>query len=219
MFVTFEGVEGSGKTTQMAKTRRYFEDRGFSCVTTREPGDTDIGKKIRKILLDPENRDLVPHAELFLYAADRVQHIQQRILPALENGSVVICDRFADATTVYQGYARGIDLRLISDIHRIVLDDLKPDITFLFDIDPAAGLERAMKALESGGRSADESRFEQEHLAFHEKVRSGYLALAEKEPERIVIIDASPGPDEVFKQIKNCLDSRFLSDDSNKVLS
>lgn len=209
MFITFEGIEGSGKTTQMENTRRYLEGLGRACVTTREPGDTQIGRQIRKILLDPENRDLVPQAELFLYAADRVQHIHERILPALQCGHVVICDRFSDATTVYQGYARGIDLGLIHDIHRKVLNDLKPDITFLFDLDPVVGLERAWKDLTGGERSDDESRFERETLSFHEKVRNGYLALGEKEPERIVIIDASLSPEEVFQQIRTHLARRF----------
>lgn len=209
MFITFEGIEGSGKTTQIENTRCYLEGHGKSCVTTREPGDTPIGRQIRKILLDPENRDLVPHAELFLYAADRVQHIQERILPALENGQVVISDRFSDATTVYQGYARGIDLGLIHDIHLKVLNGLKPDITFLFDLDPAVGLERAWAALDGGKRSDDESRFERETLDFHEKVRNGYLALAEKEPDRIVMIDASLSRELVFQQITSHLARRF----------
>jgi len=209
MFITFEGIEGSGKTTQIENTRRYLEGHGKKCVTTREPGDTRIGRQIRKILLDPENRSLVPHAELFLYAADRVQHIQERILPALEKGQVVISDRFSDATTVYQGYARGIDLGLIHDIHLKVLNGLTPDITFLFDLDPAVGLERAWAALDGGGRSADESRFERETLDFHQKVRNGYLALAEKEPDRIVMIDASLSVELVFQQITSHLARRF----------
>ncbi len=211
MFITFEGIEGSGKTTQMGNTRRYLESHGNTCVTTREPGDTRIGRQIRKILLDPENRDLVPQAELFLYAADRAQHIRERIIPALNAGHVVICDRFSDATTVYQGYARGIDLDLIHDINQRVLGNLKPDITFLFDLDPADGLKRAWTDLDGGGRSSDESRFELENLAFHEKVRNGYLSLAEKEPERIIVIDASLSENEVFNQICMNLASRFLS--------
>jgi dTMP kinase len=209
MFITFEGIEGSGKTTQMVNIRRYLESHGKTCVTTREPGDTRIGAQIRKILLDPENRDLVPQAELFLYAADRAQHIRERILPALEAGHVVICDRFFDATTVYQGYARGLDLDLINDIHKRVLGNLKPDITFLFDLDPDVGLKRAWAAIDGGGRSSDETRFEQETLAFHEKVRNGYLDIAQKEPERIVLLDASISQDEVFEQIRRTLALRF----------
>lgn len=209
MLITFEGIEGSGKTTQMGNTRRYLESHGKTCVTTREPGDTRIGSQIRKILLDPENRDLVPQAELFLYAADRAQHIHERILPALGAGHVVICDRFYDATTVYQGYARGLDLKLIGDIHQKVLGNLKPDLTFLFDLDPALGLKRAWAAIDGGGRLSDETRFEQETLAFHEKVRNGYLEIAKKEPDRIVMLDASLSQEKVFEQIQRTLTLRF----------
>lgn len=209
MFITFEGIEGSGKTTQLAHTVRFLEDMGKPCVVTREPGDTRIGKKIRQILLDPENRDLVPQAELFLYAADRAQHIQERILPALQSGKAVICDRFYDATTVYQGYARGIDLALIETIHTQVLGKLKPDITLLFDLDPKIGLKRAWKEIDKGGRSGAETRFEHETITFHEKVRKGYLALADKEPGRIKVIDASLSEDDVRQQIARLLTDRF----------
>ncbi len=209
MFITFEGIEGSGKTTQMEHTRRYLEACGKPCVTTREPGDTRIGRQIRKILLDPENRDLAPEAELFLYAADRAQHIRERIRPALEAGHAVISDRFSDATTVYQGHARGLDLSMIRDIHTQVLEGLTPDITFLFDLDPVVGLERAWAAIDGGKRPTGESRFEQETLAFHEKVRKGYLILAEEYPERIVIIDASVSEALVFEQIRSTLERRF----------
>jgi dTMP kinase len=210
MFITFEGIEGSGKTTQINHAVSYLEHKGKSCMVTREPGDTRIGKKIRQILLDPVNKDLVPQAELFLYAADRAQHIRERIFPALENGQAVICDRFFDATTAYQGYARGLDLTVIENIHRQVLGDLKPDLTILFDLDPQIGLERAWKELDRGGRSGDESRFEHEALDFHTRVRNGYLALAGKEPERITIIDASRSEDEVRRHIANIIESRFL---------
>lgn len=209
MFITFEGIEGSGKTTQMENTRLYLEACGRTCVTTREPGDTRIGRQIRKILLDPENKDLVPQAELFLYAADRAQHIRERIRPALEAGHAVISDRFSDATTVYQGYARGLDLSMIRDIHAQVLQGLIPDMTFLFDLDPSVGLERAWAAIDGGNRSTGESRFEQETLAFHEKVRRGYLLLAEENPERMVIVDASLAADQVFEQIRSSLIHRF----------
>lgn len=209
MFITFEGIEGSGKTTQLIHTIQLLEERGISCVMTREPGDTRIGKKIRQILLDPENIDLAPQAELFLYAADRAQHIQERVLPALQSGKTVICDRFYDATTVYQGYARGIDLELIDTIHAQVLGSLRPDITILFDLDPRIGLKRAWKEIDKGGRSGAETRFEHEALAFHDKVRSGYLELAKKEPDRIKIIDASLSESEVRKQIVGILTDRF----------
>ena len=146
---------------------------------------------------------------MFLYAADRAQHIRERIIPALDAGHAVLCDRFADATTAYQGYARGIDLDLIRDIHRQVLGDLRPDITLLFDLDPEIGLGRAWKDITGGERSGNETRFEHETLVFHKKVRNGYLDLARKEPERIMIVDASLTADRVFEQIKQILSVRF----------
>ncbi|GAB6096188.1 dTMP kinase [Desulfatiferula olefinivorans] len=209
MFITFEGIEGSGKTTQIGNTVRFLEGQGMSCLVTREPGDTRIGKKIRQILLDPENRELEPQAELFLYAADRAQHLRERILPALSAGRAVVCDRFFDATTAYQGYARGIDLSMIEGIHRQVLGDLRPDLTVLFDLDPRIGLDRAWKEIDCGGRSGDETRFEHETLAFHERVRQGYLELAAREPSRITVIDASQSEEAVRQAIIRILVSRF----------
>ncbi len=201
MFITFEGIEGSGKTTQIKQILNYLRGKGYNCIGTREPGDTVVGQKIRSILLNPDHSDLVPQAELFLYAADRAQHIRERIMPALTDGKVVVCDRFSDATTAYQGYARGLDLSLIEKINTIVLGELKPDITFLFDLSPEVGLKRAWKQIDGGSRSGAETRFEKEKLSFHEKVRQGYLKLAEHEPERIMIIDASKNEDEVRQQI------------------
>lgn len=210
MFITFEGIEGSGKTTQINHVVDFFKSLGRECITTREPGDTSIGKKIRAILLDPKNRELVPQAELFLYAADRAQHISERIIPALEAGNVVVCDRFFDATTAYQGYARGLDLSLIKQINSQVLGDLKPDLTVLFDLSPEIGLERAWKAINSGDRSGLETRFENEKIAFHEQVRQGYLELAKKESQRIFLIDASKSEDEVRTQIIKIIKNKLF---------
>lgn len=209
MFITFEGIEGSGKTTQINHTLNYLTSKGYDTVSTREPGDTRIGKKIRSILLDPENKDLVSQAELFLYAADRAQHIAERILPSLAEGKIVVCDRFFDATSAYQGYARGLDLNVIEEIHRLVLDGLKPDLTILFDLDPKTGLERAWKAIENGNRTDAETRFENEKLAFHEAVRAGYLLLAKKEPERIHVIDASKDENAVRLDIEKIIESKL----------
>jgi dTMP kinase len=209
MFITFEGIEGSGKTTQIRRVCRYLESKGRNCLSTREPGDTKIGRKIRQILLDPDNGEMVPQAELFLYAADRAQHIRERIIPALDEGKTVICDRFSDATTVYQGYARGIDLALVRDINRQVLGSLKPDLTLLFDLDPETGLQRAWKDIDGGERSGGESRFEREALVFHQKVRNGYLEISRMEPERIVVVDASLNEDDVFEHIRRILADRF----------
>lgn len=203
MFITLAGIEGAGKTTQTKNIAGFLDEIKQPYILTREPGGTDIGKKIRSILLDPDSTGLSSKAELLLYAADRAHHIESVILPALRSGMYVVCDRFMDCTTAFQGYGRGIDLSLIERIHDLVLSGLKPDITFLLDIDPESGLKRALSDIKSGERSEKESRFEQEALEFHKKVREGYLALAEKEPERFVIVDASMNADEIKKTIKN----------------
>jgi dTMP kinase len=205
MFITLEGIEGSGKTTQMQQLRNFFDKRGHSCMLTREPGGTDLGKRIRAILLDPASTDLVPKAELLLYMADRAQHIQSLIKPCLAEGKVVLCDRYFDATIVYQGFARGLDSGFIEDLHRLVFDDLKPDITFLLDLEPRIGLARAWKQLESGSRAGVESRFEEETISFHEKVRAGYLQLARHQPKRIRIVDGSRDEKQVQSEIRNAL--------------
>jgi dTMP kinase len=202
MFITLEGIEGAGKTSQLDGIVSFFNGRGIECVTTREPGGTEIGAQIRQILLNPENQDLDANAELLLYVADRVQHIKSVIEPQLKEGRAVLCDRFWDATMVYQGYARGLDKNLIRDLHRLVCGDLKPCLTLLFDLDPGVGLARAWREIDKGGRTDRESRFEKEELAFHEKVRQGYLDLAHKEPERIKIIHAGEEPQRVTAEIE-----------------
>jgi dTMP kinase len=190
MFISLEGIEGAGKTTQLKNIVAYLQGRGYECVTTREPGGTDIGARIRGILLDPANQDLDAVAELLLYVADRVQHLRTFIRPHLTAGRVVLCDRYFDATLVYQGYARGVDKTLIRRLHQLVCDNLQPDITLLFDLDPSVGLGRAWDQIQNGARTQLETRFEQEKLAFHQKVREGYLDLARMEPGRFRVIDA-----------------------------
>jgi dTMP kinase len=190
MFITFEGIEGSGKTTQIEYLAEYFSRRGIACVTTREPGGTAIGRKIRAILLDPEHRDLDPRSELLLYIADRVQHIQTLIRPALAQSRVVLCDRYLDATVAYQGYARGLGVDFIYQFHEMLSSRLTPTVTFLLDLPPEVGLARAWRQLEDGSRSEGERRFEEETLAFHQRVRAGYLELARREPRRIHVVDA-----------------------------
>ena len=206
MFITLEGIEGSGKSTQILHVFNFLNKLGLKCVMTREPGGTRIGRKIRSILLDPESSAMNPAAELLLYTADRVQHIQEIILPMIEGGSIVICDRYFDATLAYQGVARGLDMSLIQDLHKLICRNLKPDLTFLLDLTPDTGLLRAWKQLKSGSRMDTESRFEKETLAFHERVRAGYLGIAEKEPERFRIIDASQSEDQVQAQITRVLE-------------
>ena len=206
MFITLEGIEGSGKSTQILHIFNFINQLGRKCVMTREPGGTRIGRKIRSILLDPESAAMNPAAELLLYTADRVQHIQEIILPMIEGGCIVICDRYFDATLAYQGVARGLDMTLILDLHKLICRNLKPDLTFLLDLPPDTGLLRAWKQLESGSRMDTESRFENETLAFHERVRAGYLAIAEKESERFRIIDASQSEEQVQAQITRVLE-------------
>lgn len=210
MFITLEGIEGAGKTSQLKNIIAFFKTRGYECLTTREPGGTAIGAKIREILLDPANTDLHAGAELLLYMADRVQHIETVIKPHLTEHRVVLCDRFFDATMVYQGFARGLDKAMISELHRLACNDLQPDLTLLFDLDPELGLARAWRQIGNGGRTDLESRFEQEKLEFHRTVRDGYLALAQKETGRFRIIDAAKDRNQVTEAIFEVLDS-FLA--------
>jgi dTMP kinase len=200
MFITLEGIEGAGKTTILPQLVTAITAGGAQCTVTREPGGTDFGRRVRAILLDPDHRDLDPHAELLLYIADRVQHVREVIRPALARGEVVVCDRYMDATIVYQGVARQLGRELILALHRLVLGDLQPDITLLFDLPAEEGLARAWRDFERGARSRRESRFEQEKLAFHQAVRDGYLELARSQPERFRIIDASADPSTVARR-------------------
>jgi dTMP kinase len=204
-FVTFEGIEGSGKSTQIALVADYLSMQGRSATLTREPGGTPIGDHVRKVLLDPANTALAPKAELLLYAAGRAQHLDEIIVPALKAGRIVLCDRFSDATLAYQGYGRGLDLELIRDLDRLVTAGLRPDLTVLLDIDAAAGLSRARGRNSRGGLES-EARFENEHLSFHERVRQGYLDLARQEPGRFRIVDASPPPGTVQNEIRRAVD-------------
>ena len=205
MFITLEGIEGCGKTTQLNHLRTFFENRGQPCVLTREPGGTAIGKEIRSILLNPASKDMVPKAELLLYMADRAQHIASLVKPSLAENKVVLCDRYFDATVVYQGFARGLDPHFVKELHRLVLEDFKPDITLLLDLSPRIGLARAWKQLDNGTRCGSESRFEEETLGFHEKVRAGYLELALREPKRFRTIDAAGDEKQVQADIRKVL--------------
>jgi len=207
MFITLEGIEGSGKTTHVKYIIEFLQKQGYECVATREPGGTRIGKKIRAILLDPESSDMDPLVELLLYFADRAQHVRHFILPSLAAGKIVLCDRFYDATLVYQGFARGLDVGLIQKLHKLILKDLKPDMTILLDLPPEQGLSRAWKQINNGSRTGIESRFENEALAFHHKVRSGYLELSRQEPERFRVIDASRDEHRVREEIITVLSS------------
>ena len=209
MFISFEGIEGSGKSTQIKRAKEFLEKRGVACRLTREPGGTDVGRRIRAILLDPRNVNLDPLAELLLYMADRAQHLKQVVKVALDDRRTVLCDRYFDATVAYQGFARGLDMEMITLLHLQAFNNLKPDLTLLLDLEPKNGLDRAWRAIEGGGREAAETRFEEEKIAFHEKVREGYLSLAQQEPARFVVINAEGDESAVWDQIRMTLANVF----------
>lgn len=199
-FITFEGVEGCGKTTQIRLLSELMSRRGMHTVLTREPGGCPIADKIRTILLDAENRALSPLAELMLYAAARAQHVTEIISPALEAGKIVLCDRFCDATLAYQSFGRGIDRAVIDTLNLHACQGVSPDLTVLVDCDPQTGLERARRRIEatSGPR---EERFELEELAFHQRVRDGYRQLAAEQPDRFLVIDGAGSIEDIFAAI------------------
>ena len=195
--ITFEGIDGCGKSTQMRLLGQYLTERGVAVVSTREPGGTELGRKVRSALLDGGAGSVEPLAELLLYAADRAQHVRRVILPALSLGKVVLSDRFYDATTVYQGYARGFDLELVNQLNELATGGLKPDLTLLFDLDVETGLKRTMRRGDGTGvTEAGPDRLDQEPVEFHERVRQAYLDIAAREPERFRVIP-SAGPVEV----------------------
>ena len=211
MFITLEGIEGSGKSTQIAAIARWLKDAGYDCLTTREPGGTSIGGQIRSVLLHPANDDMAPGTEMLLYVADRVQHLETVVRPALAAGKVVVCDRYFDATMVYQGYARGLDKKKILRLHELACGGLTPDLTLLLDLAPEEGLARAWRRIASDDAHAAESRFEKEKLAFHQRGREGYLDLTRKQPQRFTIIDANADVAAVSRQIEAALAAFFKS--------
>jgi dTMP kinase len=199
VFITLEGGEGVGKTTQQALLAERLQREGYACVSTREPGGTALGEALRELLLhgDP----LTPLAELFLYAADRAEHVQKCILPALAAGQVVVCDRFTDSTLAYQGYGRGLDLEKIRQLNHLATGGLQPHLTLWLDLPPEVGLARSGLA----------DRLEQERLEFHRRVHQGFQALAAAEPQRIVRIDAEGSPLEVAARIWSVVKPRLLT--------
>ena len=201
LFVVFEGIEGCGKTTQIKLLSGYFEKRNLPCLLTREPGGTPVSEEIRKIFLHSENKEITPLTELLLVTAARVQHINQVIQPALDAGTIVVCDRFFDATAAYQGYAGGISLDMIYRSHELFCSGLRPDLTLLLDCPVEAGLARSRSRNRDAGREKEDGRFEDKALAFHEKVRRGYLEIAKKEPPRFKIMHAEQPADSLHEEI------------------
>ena len=205
-FITFEGIDGCGKTTQFHMLAGWLRERGREVTETAEPGGTAIVRQIRKILLDPASAEIQPRTELLLYFASRAQNVDEVIRPALEAGQIVLCDRFTDSTLVYQGCGRGLDPGVVLDLDRIACRGLKPDVTILIDIDIETSLMRARRRNERLGQA--ESRIDDESAAFHERVRQGYLTLARSEPDRIAVIDGSAGIGEVGQRIREALNAR-----------
>jgi dTMP kinase len=191
VFISFEGIEGCGKTTQVEHLARLLTLRRIPHVVTREPGGTQLGQMIRRILLDPANTEMEALTELFLYAADRAQHTARVIRPALAAGQWIICDRFVDATAAYQGYGRGQDLDMISRLNKLATRGLRPELTLLLDCPVEIGLERARRRVLATARQDREDRFEQQAHAFHQRVREGYLDLASSNSERIKVLDGT----------------------------
>jgi dTMP kinase len=206
LFITFEGVEGSGKTTQIQRLKKHLIQKGIPCKVTREPGGCPIGEKVRKILLNPDHREMAPLSELLLYEAARAQHVKEVIEPFLKKGGVILCDRFSDATIAYQGYGRGIDLKWIERLNHFSSRGIKPDVTFLLDCPSDVGLKRALKRNRTLKKEKEE-RFEKEKIQFHQQVRKGYLAIAKKEPSRVKVIDTRVGEDRVFEKIRKIVDN------------
>ena len=205
MFITFEGIEGSGKSLQIARSRQYLQQKGVGCILTREPGGTDFGIALRKVLLGSDGCRREPICELLLYLADRCQHLKEVIEPALQKGLVVLSDRYQDATRAYQGAARGIPDSDIENLTRL-LGIIEPDKTILLDLPPEEGLSRARSRNSSCPVAAAEGRFEAEDLSFHRRVREAYLELLKKFPQRIFLVSASGTPDEVFSRVHDLLD-------------
>ena len=215
-FITVEGGDGAGKSTQLSKLKEYMQDKGFDTVFTREPGGTDIGEKVRKIILDVNNKEMAYHTEAYLYAASRAQNVRQVIRPALEKGKVVICDRFVDSSIAYQGFGRGLGKDRVWSINKDAVDDCMPDLTIFLDVDP---IEASLRV---EGREGQKDRLEISGESFHEKVYLGYKELiAEQESgviwydgrisnhPRMVSVKANRLPEEVWETIKEILDERM----------
>ena len=199
LFITFEGTDGCGKTTQIEILKRYLDEKGYKVVLTREPGAKGLGEKLREILLNYDG-DVSSNCESFLFLADRAQHIDMLIKPAIERGEVVLCDRHTDSTVAYQGYGRGLDLDQIRMLNDIATNGVKPDMTFVFDIDIATAQKRV-------GKTKD--RMESAGIEFFKRVRQGYLEIAKSEPERVKVLDATQTIETIANQVKEYIDTKL----------
>ncbi|MCR5009836.1 MAG: dTMP kinase [Clostridia bacterium] len=201
LFISFEGGDGSGKTTQFRLFAEYLRNRGFDVVTTREPGGTRISEKIRNLLLDPECTEMASTTEAFLFAASRAQHVEELIRPSVDAGKIVLCDRFVDSSIVYQGFGRGLG-ESVKAINDYAVAGLYPDATFLLDISPEEGRKR-------NGKTGKNDRLEKQSMEYHTMVFEGYRKLAAAEPDRFIVIDASAGIDEVAESIVKAFEQRY----------
>ncbi len=202
-FITFEGPDGSGKSTQIQALAEYLIGLGQTVLLTREPGGTSISEQIRDLLHDLRNNAMQPRAEILLYSAARAQLVGQMIRPRLAAGDTVLCDRYADSTLAYQGYGHGLDLAVLRQITSFATDDLKPDLTLLFDLDPQAGLKRR----QAGG--VEWNRLDAYDLAFHQRVHAGFHALAQAEPERWVTLDATLSKEQLQTEVRRVITERL----------
>ncbi len=201
-FITIEGTDGAGKSTQIKMLVEYLDKKGFDVIVTREPGGTKIGEKIREIILDKENAEMDCVTEAFLYAASRAQHVKEKIIPALKEGKIVICDRFVDSSIVYQGYARGISIDFIEKINRYATEETVPDLTLFFDIVPYIGIER-----KKAGQDLD--RIEKENIDFHMAVYEGYKKVCSENSERIKRINALKSVEDVHSEVILAVETLF----------
>lgn len=211
LFITFEGPEGAGKSTHCAMLSEWMTLMGVPVLTTREPGEGVVGSQIRRLILNPENTAITPKTEALLYAADRAQHVEEVLRPALDRGAVVVCDRYADSYLAYQGYGRGLDLTFLRQLNQMATGGLQPDLTILLDLDPEEGLARvrARESFSKGETAQRTDRMEQEELAFHRRLRDGYRQLA-AETSRIMVLDAGRGMNEVKYEIRRLVSGLLL---------
>lgn len=199
LFITFEGGDGCGKSTQLELVEKYLNDKGFKTLKTREPGSIGLGQKLREVLLHYDG-DVAPRAEAFLFLADRAQHIAKIVKPAIDNGVIVLCDRHTDSSVAYQGYGRGEDIAQINMLNNIATQEIKPDLTLLFDVSTEVAQTRV---------GSEKDRMESAGIEFHKRVRQGYLEIAKQEPQRVRVVDSNLTIEEVFEQVKKIIDEKI----------
>lgn len=204
MFITFEGGDGAGKSTVINKVYEELVEKNLSCMITREPGGIDIAEQIREVILNVKNTKMDARTEALLYAAARRQHLAEKVIPALEEGKIVLCDRFLHSSLAYQGYARGLGIEEVYEINKFAIDSYMPDLVILFDIEPKLGLERINK-----NKGREINRLDKENMDFHDKVREGYSILMEKYNHNIVKVDASGAVDEVYLEVSKIINENI----------